>query len=42
MSTVAALRRETKGWRVPGFVLAYTYAAAYVAALAVYQVARLI
>ncbi|HEY1955089.1 MAG TPA: ferrous iron transporter B [Polyangiaceae bacterium] len=40
MSTVAALRRETKGWKVPVFVLAYTYAAAYVAALVVYQVAR--
>jgi ferrous iron transport protein B len=42
MSTVAALRRETKGWRVPLFVLAYTYAAAYVAALVVYQVARMV
>jgi len=40
MSTVAALRRETKGWRVPAFVLAYTYAAAYVAALLVHQIAR--
>lgn len=40
MSTVAALRRETKGWRVPAFVLAYTYAAAYVAALVVHEVAR--
>ncbi len=42
MSTVAALRRETKGWRVPIFVLAYTYAAAYVAALVTFQVARLV
>jgi len=41
MSTVAALRRETKGWKVPAFVLAYTYAAAYVASLVTYQVARL-
>jgi ferrous iron transport protein B len=40
MSTVAALRRETKGWKVPVFVLGYTYVAAYVAALVVYQVAR--
>ncbi len=40
MSTVAALRRETKGWKVPAFVLAYTYAAAYVAALVVYQIAH--
>ncbi len=38
MSTVAALRRETKGWKVPVLVLGYTYAAAYVAALVVYQV----
>ena len=40
MSTVAALRRETHSWRVPAFVLAYTYTAAYVAALIVHQVAR--
>ena len=40
MSTVAALRRETHGWRIPAFVLGYTYAAAYVAALVVHQVAR--
>jgi ferrous iron transport protein B len=37
MSTVAAIRRETKTWRWPAFVLAYTYAVAYVAALIVYQ-----
>ncbi|WP_437528101.1 ferrous iron transporter B [Sorangium sp. So ce726] len=37
MSTVAAIRRETKSWRWPAFVLGYTYAAAYVAALVVYQ-----
>ncbi|XXY19359.1 ferrous iron transporter B [Sorangium sp. So ce216] len=37
MSTVAAIRRETKTWRWPAFVLAYSYAAAYVAALVVYQ-----
>jgi ferrous iron transport protein B len=40
MSTVAALRRETKGWKVPVVVLGYTYAMAYVAALVVYQVAH--
>jgi ferrous iron transport protein B len=38
MSTVAALRRETRGWKVPAVVLGYTYAMAYVAALVVYQV----
>ncbi|WP_437588877.1 ferrous iron transporter B [Sorangium sp. So ce1000] len=37
MSTVAAIRRETKTWRWPAFVLAYSYVAAYVAALVVYQ-----
>jgi ferrous iron transport protein B len=42
MSTVAAIRRETRGWRWPAFVLGYTYAAAYVAALVVYQGGRLL
>ncbi|HEX4513037.1 MAG TPA: ferrous iron transporter B [Polyangiaceae bacterium] len=39
MSTVAALRRETKGWKVPAFVVAYTYVAAYVAAFVVHAIA---
>jgi ferrous iron transport protein B len=39
MSTVAAIRRETKSWRWPLFVIAYTYAIAYGAAFLVYQVA---
>ena len=38
-STVAAIRRETKTWRWPAFVLGYTYVLAYVAALVVYQIA---
>jgi ferrous iron transport protein B len=42
MGTVAALRRETRGWRWPAFVLGYTYAAGYLAALLVYQGARLL
>jgi ferrous iron transport protein B len=39
MSTVAAIRRDTKTWRWPAFVLAdcHCQAAAYVAALAVDQ-----
>ena len=37
MSTVAAIRRETKTWRWPAFVLAYTYGVAYAAAFLVYQ-----
>ena len=40
MSTLAAIRRETKGWRWPAFVLAYTYLAGYVAAVIVYQLGR--
>lgn len=40
MSTVAALRRETRTWRWPLFVLGYTYVGAYLAALVVFQTAR--
>ena len=40
MSTVAAIRRETRSWRWPLFVLAYTYALGYAAAVGVYQLAR--
>ena len=40
MSTVAAIRRETRSWRWPLFVLVYTYALGYVAAVGVYQLAR--
>lgn len=39
MSTVAAIRRETRSWRWPAFVVAYTYTIAYAAAFLVYQVA---
>jgi ferrous iron transport protein B len=42
MSTISAIRRETKTWRWPAFVLAYTYVVAYVAALVVYQVGGLL
>ncbi len=38
MSTVAAIRRETASWRWPAFVLGYTYALGYVAAVLVYQI----
>lgn len=41
MSTVSAVRRETKSLRWPAFLLAYTYTAAYVVALVVYQVGGL-
>jgi ferrous iron transport protein B len=39
MSTVAAIRRETRSWRWPALVLAYTYALGYGVAVVVYQVA---
>lgn len=42
MSTVAAIWRETKSWRWPAFVLAYTYVLGYAAAVIVYQVSRLL
>jgi ferrous iron transport protein B len=40
MSTVAAIRRETRSWRWPAFVLAYTYSVGFGAAVLVYQIAR--
>jgi ferrous iron transport protein B len=42
MSTVSAVRRETKSLRWPAFLLAYTYAAAYVAAFVVYRLGGLL
>lgn len=41
MSTVAAIRRETGGWRWPAFVVGYTYALGYAAAVLVYQLSGL-
>ena len=40
MSTVAAIRRETRSWRWPALVLAYTYSVGFAAAVLVYQIAR--
>jgi ferrous iron transport protein B len=40
MSTLAAIRRETRSLRWPAFVLAYTYVAAYALAFVVHAVAR--
>ncbi|MEO8874650.1 MAG: ferrous iron transporter B [Polyangiaceae bacterium] len=40
MSTVAAIKRETRSWRWPAFVLGYTYVLAYAAAFIVYQSSR--
>ncbi|HSI33868.1 MAG TPA: ferrous iron transport protein B [Tepidisphaeraceae bacterium] len=42
ISTVAIVKRETGGWRWPVFMILYMNALAYVAALGVYQVARLV
>lgn len=42
LSTVAAIRRETRSLKWPAFVLVYTYALAYVAAVLVYQVGGLL
>jgi ferrous iron transport protein B len=39
MSTLAAIRRETRSLAWPAFVLGYTYAAAYAAALLVHTLA---
>ena len=41
-STLVIIRRETRSWLWPAFTFAYMTALAYVGALVVYQVARLI
>jgi len=40
ISTVSAVRRETKSWRWPLFLLTYTYALAYAVSLVAYQTTR--
>ncbi|HEU4408326.1 MAG TPA: ferrous iron transport protein B [Polyangiaceae bacterium] len=42
MSTLSAIRRETRSWRWPAFVLAYTYVLAYLVAALAHQIARLV
>lgn len=42
VSTLSAVRRETKSWFMTGAVLLYTYALAYVAGLLVYHAVRLL
>jgi ferrous iron transport protein B len=42
VSTLAAIRRETRSLRWPAFVVAYTYGVAYLAALVVYNVSTLL
>lgn len=41
ISTLSAVRRETRSWAMTGFVLTYTYALAYVASFLVYHAIRL-
>jgi len=41
MSTLAAVRRETKSLRWPAFVFGYTYVVGYVAAVLTYHLAGL-
>src|SRR5205823_1747002 len=41
-STLAVIRRETNSWRWPLFTFAYMTILAYIGALAVYQVARVV
>ncbi|MFZ5441691.1 MAG: ferrous iron transporter B [Myxococcota bacterium] len=40
MSTLAAVRRETRSWRWPAFVLVYTYGVAWLLAVLTFQGAR--
>jgi len=42
MSTLAVVKRETRGWRWPTFLFGYMTALAWVASLAVYQSGRLL
>jgi ferrous iron transport protein B len=42
ISTLSAVRRETRSWSLTGFVLLYTYALAYAAAFLAYHGARLL
>lgn len=42
MSTIAVVKRETKGWKWPSFLFVYMTTLAYVASLLVYQGGRLL
>ena len=39
LSTIAAVKRETGGWKIPAIMLSYLFGLAYVAAFITYQVA---
>ncbi len=42
MSTLAVVKRETKGWRWPAFLFVYMTALAWVMSFAVYQGGKLL
>ena len=39
LSTIAAVKRETGGWKIPIIMLGYLFGLAYLAALSAYQIA---
>jgi ferrous iron transport protein B len=39
LSTIAAVKRETGGWKIPSIMLSYLFTLAYLASFATYQVA---
>lgn len=41
LSTIAAVKRETGGWKIPAIMLAYLFGLAYVAAFITYRIAML-
>ena len=41
LSTIAAVKRETGGWKIPAIMLAYLFGLAYIAAFITYKVAML-
>jgi ferrous iron transport protein B len=42
LSTIAAVKRETGGWKIPLIMLSYLFALAYLASFVTYQVALLL
>jgi ferrous iron transport protein B len=39
LSTIAAVKRETGGWKIPVIMLSYLFGLAYIAAFITYQIA---
>lgn len=42
LSTIAAVKRETGGWKIPAIMLAYLFGLAYIAAFITYQIASIL